>query len=98
MYSTHLEATHAREIFPCFDEPAMKAIFSISITSPPGYTAISNSRHYMKTKLHDNSTLTKFLPTLPMSSYLVAFVVSDFKYLEGKTIHNIRVSQFLIHD
>ncbi|EDV28943.1 uncharacterized protein TRIADDRAFT_37002 [Trichoplax adhaerens] len=91
LYSTHLEATHAREIFPCFDEPAMKAIFTLTITSPPGYTAISNSEIHKKKVLQNNYTLNEFHPTPPMSTYLVALVVSDFKNLEGRTINNVRV-------
>ena len=40
--TTHLEPVGARRMFPCFDEPAKKAIFVISVTRPKSYHAISN--------------------------------------------------------
>lgn len=41
---TQMQATSARKAFPCFDEPAMKAIFHITLIHEPGTVALSNSR------------------------------------------------------
>lgn len=43
---TQMQATDARKTFPCFDEPAMKAVFHVTLIHPPGTVALSNSMNY----------------------------------------------------
>ncbi|XP_032671075.1 glutamyl aminopeptidase-like [Odontomachus brunneus] len=82
---TQFEPAYARMAFPCFDEPSFKAIFHIRLVHSARlhYRALSNMPISKITSATNNSELmiTYFAPTPPMSTYLVAFVVSDFECL-----------------
>lgn len=86
--TTQMEATDCRRAFPCFDEPALKASFDISIAADPKYTVLSNSSVKSVEERSDGKQLTRFETTPLMSTYLVAFVVGELSYVESK---NFRV-------
>jgi puromycin-sensitive aminopeptidase len=73
---TQFEAADARRMFPCFDEPAFKAIWELSIVAPKGIAVLSNSAVARQETRGENQVL-HFKPTPKMSSYLVACVLGE---------------------
>jgi puromycin-sensitive aminopeptidase len=81
---TQFESTDARRAFPCFDEPALKATFGITLVINRGDTAISNGKVLSDTPGPAATQHTvKFATSPKMSSYLVAMAVGDFQCLDG---------------
>ena len=82
---TQFEATDARRAFPCFDEPAFKAIYDISLVIDSADTAISNTPIATDTPGPGADKHTLVFDTTPkMSTYLVAFLVGDFQCTSGR--------------
>jgi aminopeptidase N len=86
MGTTQFEATNARRAFPCFDEPALKATFEVTMTVPDGRVAVSN----MPEARRDGRKVT-FAPTPVMSTYLLAFIVGELDWIEGRTTTGVPV-------
>jgi aminopeptidase N len=81
---TQFEATDARRAFPCFDEPAYKAVFRISLVVDQNDTAISNGSVISDAPGPQPGKHTlQFSDSPKMSSYLVAMMVGDFACVEG---------------
>jgi len=73
--TTHFEATDARRAFPCWDEPDLKAVFGITIVVKDGVFAVSNGPEIEREPLDDGRVRIRFADTIPMSTYLAAWVV-----------------------
>ncbi|NWX85202.1 ERAP2 aminopeptidase, partial [Nothoprocta pentlandii] len=92
--STHFEPTSARMAFPCFDEPSFKASYTIRIRREEQHVAISNMPKIKTLKLGSNLFEDHFAETVKMSTYLVAFIISDFQSISGTTSSGIVVSVY----
>ena len=68
----------ASTAFPCFDQPDLKAMFSLSLEIPKGWVAITNGPQ-VNTYKKDSTSIVAFGKTKPISTYLFAFVVGKFE-------------------
>jgi aminopeptidase N len=68
----------ARRLFPCFDQPDMKATYRLTLSLPAGWKAVSNGAITDSSESEGRSTVT-FAPTEPLSTYLFAFAAGRFE-------------------
>uniref|UniRef100_A0A673X4I4 Aminopeptidase n=1 Tax=Salmo trutta TaxID=8032 RepID=A0A673X4I4_SALTR len=98
MASTQFEATSARAAFPCFDEPAFKANFTIQIRRESRHIALSNMPKVKTVELPGGVLEDHFDTSVRMSTYLVAFIVSDFQSVSKTTSHGVKISVYAVPD
>ncbi|MGQ0823899.1 MAG: M1 family metallopeptidase [Actinomycetota bacterium] len=77
--ATQFEAPHARRAFPCFDEPEFKAVFGVTLVVDDGLVALSNGPEIERIPTGDGRVAIRFADTIPMSTYLAAFVIGPLE-------------------
>ncbi len=77
--TTQMQTTDCRRAFPCWDEPDLKAVFDITLVVDPRLLAVSNGAEEARSTRADGKQVVRFAETMPMSTYLVAFVVGPLE-------------------
>jgi puromycin-sensitive aminopeptidase len=97
--STQFESTDARRAFPCWDEPAFKAIFQVTLVVDEKLMAISNAQAIRQTPLPGTRKKeVVFADTMKMSTYLVAFIVGEFEGSEPVMVGNAPLRVWAVPD
>ncbi|KAK4599003.1 hypothetical protein RGQ29_009192 [Quercus rubra] len=90
MAVTQFEPADARRCFPCWDEPACKAMFKITLDVPSKLVALSNMPIFEE-KVDGDLKTVSYQESPIMSTYLVAIVVGLFDYVERLTSDGVKV-------
>jgi puromycin-sensitive aminopeptidase len=77
--TTQFEATDARRAIPCWDEPAHKAVFKVTLVVDEHLTALSNAGIEKEQPVGGGKKEVVFKDTIRMSTYLLAFIVGEFE-------------------
>ncbi|MDZ4677508.1 MAG: aminopeptidase N [Oligoflexia bacterium] len=76
---THLEPYDANQVFPCFDQPDLKAIITMQVTAPKDWTVISTTREEKTTAKENKMTQWNFTASPVMSTYLMSLHAGPYK-------------------
>jgi aminopeptidase N len=82
MLITQFEATDARRFMPCWDEPALKATFTLSVVAPADRTVVSNTPIAEIAEAGPGLKRVRFQQTPKMSTYLLFLAIGDFERIE----------------
>lgn len=91
LLATQFESHHAREVFPCIDEPEAKATFDLTLTTEKDITALGNMpiKHQM---VENDRLVTQFDTTPRMSTYLLAWVAGELQRKTASTKSGVEVN------
>ncbi|KAJ7999362.1 hypothetical protein DPEC_G00193610 [Dallia pectoralis] len=92
--ATNFEPSSARQVFPCFDEPSMKAVFSLVVVRHSHHMSLSNMPQLFSKHLEEDLVEDHYQTSVRMSSYLLAFLVGNFSVNSAKTKRGVKVSVF----
>ncbi|KAF2355490.1 Peptidase M1 membrane alanine aminopeptidase N-terminal [Trinorchestia longiramus] len=98
--TTKFEPTYARQAFPCFDEPSFKSTFEVTVVRPlQDYIVLSNMPVASQVIDQPSTGLAEvtFEKSVPMVTYLVCFIVSDFIYIGVRPLDLLLSYQLVIY-
>lgn len=97
LFSTDLEPTNARRVFPCFDEPDLKAPIALSVQIPKDYVAISNSPAAKEQAAEQpDQKLVTFEATPKIPTYIFALVIGKLESEPALNYEGIPVRVYAI--
>jgi aminopeptidase N len=85
MLATQMEATDARRMFPCWDEPVYRTTYQLKVTVPHSFMAVSNTPVETERVTSDELKTVTFSSTPKMSSYLMVLIAGELEALEGES-------------
>ena len=91
LFATQFESHHAREVFPCVDEPAAKSEYDLTLVTRTGITVLENMPVKSEEENGDSLTTT-FEKTPRMSSYLLAFVIGELHKKSAHTKSGVEIN------
>ncbi|MNX05824.1 Aminopeptidase N [compost metagenome] len=91
LLATQFESHHAREVFPCVDEPAAKATFDVTLTTEKDITILGNMPITSQTT-DDDRLVTSFDRTPRMSTYLLAWTTGELHRKTATTKGGVEVN------
>jgi puromycin-sensitive aminopeptidase len=87
--TTHFEPTDARKAFPCWDEPDLKAVFSISLVAGEDLAILANAPEIGREPVGEGRVRVRFADTMPMSTYLVAYCVGRLEVTDPLDVDGV---------
>jgi puromycin-sensitive aminopeptidase len=93
LIATQFESHHAREAFPCIDEPEAKATFDLHLTHAESEIALGNTP-MVNEKVEGGRKTTSYDTTPFMSTYLLAFVIGDIAYQEATSKNGVKIRTY----
>lgn len=81
--TTKFEPHHARHLFPCYDEPQIRAPITLSVQHDKSYKTFANMPRINETVVDTDYVISYFQESPPMQTYLLAFLTSAFDHVSN---------------
>ena len=91
---TNFEPYEAHRLFPCFDQPDIKARYELTVTAPSEWEVIANARQATEATASDGRRRHKFEKTKPFSTYLFALVARPVRIGARRCTSGIELGLF----